>query len=305
MGPPGAEVSGRGGFDSTQVRAVGILPALHKRRIGAAVSRLVEWLGGRGLIALLPSEQATALSAGDRSLTAEEMADRADLLIAMGGDGTFLAAARLGAPRGKPIVGVNFGGFGFLAAVPGARMIEGLEEIMAGRAGVSERMLLEARVVRGGEEVARVLALNDVVVGRGPFSRLFRLRTSISGEPVSEFPADGMIVSTSTGSTGYSLSAGGPVVDPEVSVMVLTPICAHALTARTLIVPAEREVEISLPDPRGEEVNLTADGQEGFALRAGDRVRIRQAGCAARVLLPEAASFYGRLRGKLGWGAQR
>jgi NAD+ kinase len=235
-----------------------------------------------------------------------ELVEDSDLLLAMGGDGTFLATARLGAPHGKPIIGINLGGFGFLASIPsGDAMLEVLGEVMAGRVRVQERMMLQARVFRKEEDAGSFLALNDVVVGKGAFSRLFRLRTSISGEPVSHFPADGIIVSTPTGSTGYSLSAGGPVVDPEVKVILVTPICAHALSARTLVVPAERVVEIALPDPRGEEVNLTADGQEGCALGTGDCIEVREAPFSARLVTLQDTSFYRKLRGKLGWGSHR
>jgi NAD+ kinase len=293
-------------FDPKQVHRVGIIGALHKRRIGSAVEQVVGWLQGRGLHALLSQEQAGELSLPDLGVELSELVQSSDLLLAMGGDGTFLATARLGAPHGKPIIGVNLGGFGFLASIPsGDAMLKSLEEVMSGRLRVQERMMLQARVLRKDEEAGSFLALNDVVVGKGAFSRLFRLRTDISGEPVSHFPADGIIVSTPTGSTGYSLSAGGPVVDPEVRVILVTPICAHALSARTLVVPPERVVEIALPDPRSEEVNLTADGQEGCALGAGNRIEVRQAPFSARLVMLPDTSFYRKLRGKLGWGAHR
>jgi NAD+ kinase len=298
--------SGGASFDPSSVRRVGIIAALHKRRIASAVRDVVQWLRKKGIRALLPEEQASTLSLLELRADPDTLADEADLLLAMGGDGTFLAAARIAAPRSKPILGINLGGFGFLAAIPaGAAMLDGLAQVMAGSFLVQERMMLEARVLRRGEPAGSFLALNDIVVGKGAFSRLFRLRTSISGEPISEFPADGMIVSTPTGSTGYSLSAGGPVVDPQVRVIILTPICAHTLSARTLVVPAERVIHIAIPERRSEEVNLTADGQEGFSLRAGDRVEVRQAPFFARVLTLADQTFYTKLRGKLGWGSHR
>lgn len=306
MAPPSSATASRGTFDPKSVRCVGIIAAMHKRRISAAVKEVVAWLKGRQIRALLPADQSARLSLPELSVGIEELAERADLLLSMGGDGTLLATARFAAPLGKPILGINLGGFGFLAAIPsGSAMIEHLAGAMDGGLRVQERMMLEARVVRGEDEVASYLALNDVVVGKGAFSRLFRLKTNISGEPISDFPADGMIVSTPTGSTGYSLSAGGPVVDPGVRVIILTPICAHTLSARTLVVPAERVIEIALPDLRGEEVNLTADGQEGFALQAGDRVEVRQAPFSARLLSVRETTFYTKLRGKLGWGSYR
>lgn len=296
----------RGEFDPASAACVGIVAAMHKRRVAAAVAEVVDWLQGRGVRAILQREQAEALSLPELGVEAADLGERADLLLSMGGDGTFLAAARMAAPLGKPILGINLGGFGFLAVVPaGAAMVETLAEMMSSPLEVKERMMLQAAVRRREDEVERFTALNDIVVGKGAFSRLFRMRTSISGVPISSFPADGMIVSTATGSTGYSLSAGGPVVDPAVRVIILTPICAHALSARTLVVPADRVIEMALPDLRGEEVKLTADGQEGFTLRAGDRVEVKEAPFSARLLAPKDASFYTRLRSKLGWGSHR
>lgn len=293
-------------FDPTAVKCVGIIAALHKRRIAAAVAEVVTWLERRDVRALLPAQQAEDLSLPELGVEMEELGEHTDLLLSMGGDGTFLATARLAAPLGKPILGINLGGFGFLASLPsGAEMLSSLGEAMGSPLEVQQRMMLRATVQRGEEEIGSFLALNDIVVGKGAFSRLFRMRTSISGVPISHFPADGMIVATATGSTGYSLSAGGPVVDPAVRVIILTPICAHALSARTLVVPADRVIEMALPDLRGEEVNLTADGQEGFALRAGDRIEVREAPFSARLLAPRDAGFYTRLRGKLGWGRHR
>jgi NAD+ kinase len=298
--------SERGAFDPGAIGCVGIIAALHKRRIGAAVRDVVAWFGKRDVRCLLREDSAASLSLPDLGVDLEGLAAEADLMLAMGGDGTFLATARVAAPRRKPILGVNLGGFGFLAAIPsGAAMIESLEQAMAGRARVQERMMIRAEVLRRGQQIGSFVALNDIVVGKGAFSRLFRLKTSVSGEPLSDFPADGMIVATPTGSTGYSLSAGGPVIDPGVRVIILTPICAHTLSARTLVVPGDRVIEMALPDPRGEEVNLTADGQEGMALQAGDRVEVRQAAFSARLVTLEDTTFYTKLRGKLGWGSHR
>ena len=165
--------------------------------------------------------------------------------------------------------------------------------------------MLQAVVQRNGAETATFLALNDIVVGKGAFSRLFRMRTSISGERVSYFPADGLIIATPTGSTGYSLSAGGPIVAPDVRVIILTPICPHALSARTLVVPPDRVIEMKIPNLHGAEVNLTADGQEGFVLHSDDVVIVREAPFSARVVILDDASFYARLRTKLGWGSHR
>jgi len=298
-------VSAQASFSPESIRCVGVLGARHKRGIARAVREVTEWFQGRGIRVILSAEEAGSFSLPALAADLKQMAESADLLLSMGGDGTLLKTARLGAPRGKPVLGINLGGFGFLAAIPRPRMLDSLAEVMAGRFRLQTRMMLAASVVRDSQQVASLLALNDMVVGKGAFSRLFRLKTRISGEPISDFPADGIIVSTATGSTGYSLSAGGPVVDPEVRVLIVTPICAHALSARTLVVPAAQVIEMALPDLRGEEVVLTADGQEGFSLRAGDRVEVREAPFSAKLLTLADASFYAKLRSKLGWGGQR
>lgn len=306
MPPSKSPDADRALFDPTAVRCVGIVPALHKRRIAAAAKEVVNWLHRRGITAIFPEEHARALSAAELATHPDRFADQADLLLAMGGDGTFLSAARIAAPKRKPVLGVNLGGFGFLAAIPsGAKMLESLNDVMEGRFHMQRRMMLRARVTCDGQEKASFLALNDIVVGKGAFSRLFRLKTSISGEPISDLPADGIIVATPTGSTGYSLSAGGPVIDPEIRLIIVTPICAHTLSARTLVVPAYRTVEIALPDSRTEEVNLTADGQEGYRLNAGDLVQVREAPFPAHLVALKDASFYAKLASKLGWGSHR
>jgi NAD+ kinase len=294
-----------GAFDPGAIRCVGLLAAPHKHRIGHALRTAAEWFAARGIRVRLSAEQAVRFGLPEAAVERPRLAEECDLLISMGGDGTLLSAARLAAPRGKPVLGVNFGGFGFLAAIPQNEMLARLAEVLGGRFRMSERMMIEARVQRDKETVGAYIALNDIVVGKGAISRLFRLTTAISGEPISEFPADGMIVSTPTGSTGYALSAGGPVVDPEVRLLLITPICAHTLSARSVVVPASRTVEISLTRRRGEDIYLTADGQEGMSLLRDDRVQVREAPFCARLIGLEGDTFYAKLRAKLGWGGQR
>jgi NAD+ kinase len=296
----------RGQLDPSTIQCVGIIPAMHKRRIASAVRDVVTWLSGRNIRALVPTQQAEALGLPDTASDLDKLAECADLVLSMGGDGTFLSTARIAAPRGKPLVGINLGGFGFLASLPsGVHMLPALSAALGEKLVIQNRMMLRAAVTRGGGDVASFLALNDVVVGKGAFSRLFRMRTSVSGDPVSHFPADGMIVATPTGSTGYSLSAGGPIIDPDVRVIILTPICPHTLSARTLVVPAGRVIEMKIPDLRGAEINLTADGQEGFVLHSDDVVVVREAPFSARVVVSKDSSFYTRLHTKLGWGSHR
>ncbi|MFB3881352.1 MAG: NAD(+)/NADH kinase [Armatimonadota bacterium] len=282
------------------------MPAMHKRRVAAAVHEIVAWLERRSIAAVLPQEQAEVLSLAKLGRPLPELGSCSDLVLSMGGDGTLLAAARVAAPLGKPLLGVNLGGFGFLASVPsGPDMIGAIERVFAARARLQPRMMIEAVVRRNsGRRAASFYALNDIVVGKGAFARLFRLRTSICGESLSDLAADGIIVATPTGSTAYSLAAGGPVVDPELRAMILTPICPQKLSQRPLVVPATRVIEI-VPDPGGEHVTLTADGQQDMSLQAGDVIEVREAPFSAQFVELAGASFHSRLRDKFEWGSHR
>lgn len=287
-------------------RCVGIVAAMHKRGIAAAVHDVITWLEARGHTVILTEEQAAHLELAGQGRPAVDFAREADLVLSLGGDGTLLSTARLAAPEGTPLLGINLGGFGFLATLPaGAEMLDGLARVFAQPVIVQPRMMLRATLVRQQKEVISFLALNDIVVGKGAFSRLFRLRTRIDNELVSVFPADGMIVATPTGSTGYSLSAGGPVLDPTMRAIIITPICPHALTARPLIVPPTCTLEMTMPELLEEMVTLTADGQQEHPLAANDVVQVREAAYSARFVVPPDSSFYARLRGKLGWGSAR
>jgi NAD+ kinase len=292
-------------FDPRAVRRVGILAVPQRDRVQEALHQVTAWFAARGVAVMLPRDQAAEMGLPERGVERAVLGAEADLLLSLGGDGTLLNTARLAAPLGKPVLGVNLGGFGFLAAIPQEGMLDHLAEVMEGNLILQSRMMLQAKVRKGDAVVAAFSALNDVVVARGAFSRLFRLKTRISGEPVSDFPADGLIVATPTGSTGYALSAGGPVVDPELRALIVTPICAHTLSARTLVLPADRAVAVDLPESEAEEVHLTADGQEGMSLRRVDSVEITEAPYSARLIMLPGETFYAKLRDKLGWGGQR
>lgn len=292
-------------FDPRAVRRVGVMLAPHKSQVVETVCALISWFDARGIQVLLRRDQAAELGYVERGRAPAEMAEEADLLLALGGDGTLLHTARLGAPLGTPILGVNVGGFGFLAALPQEGLFPGLEEVLAGRFRLQSRMMLHTQVHVDGAPAARFVSLNDVVVAKGAISRLLRISTHISGEAVSDLPADGVIVATPTGSTGYSLSAGGPVVDPELRAFIITPICPHTLSARTLLVPAHRRIRITVLGPGSEEVHLTADGQESMSLRGVDWVEITEASFSACLIVLADDSFYARLRDKLGWGGPR
>jgi NAD+ kinase len=230
----------------------------------------------------------------------EDVAGRAGLLVVFGGDGTILRAARLAAGRGVPILGVNMGGFGFLAEVSTTDFADALPSLLAGRYHLDERMMLQADVERH-DAAQSLLALNDMVVTKSGIARVLRLRVSVNGEHLASYPADGVIVATPTGSTAYSLSAGGPILDPRVQALVITPICPHTFNSRAVVVAGDDvvTVEVASPDP---EATLTVDGRVGVTLTAVRRVIVRRATQRTRFIRLGDTRFYGILRTKLAWG---
>jgi len=267
-----------------------------------AVARLLE----RGQ-AVVVNEGAAALL-GHRDLGAPEHAlgARADVFVVFGGDGTILAAAREAAPRGIPILGVNLGAFGFLAEVTDLEVNDALDRLLAGDYHLDERMMLRAELRREDRPLREFLALNDIVVTKSGYARLLRVRTYVNDDHLATHRADGLIVATPTGSTAYSLSAGGPIVHPSVRAMVVTPICAHTLNARAVVVSADDVIALRL-DPVGAPpppAILTVDGQEGFPLAADDEVRVGRSPHVARLIRFGREGFYTVLRSKLWWGAR-
>lgn len=232
--------------------------------------------------------------------------DAVDLLLTLGGDGTLLRGARHVAPYGTPVLGVNLGYLGFLTSVPPAELRPALERIRAGEYWLDRRFTLEASVTRDGSTGPAYLALNDAVLHKGGFARVVRLAVYMGGEQeaIGSYSADGIIVSTPTGSTAYSLSAGGPIIVPTVDCIIATPICPHTLAVRPLVVPAATEITIEVLDP-SEEIILTVDGQEGATLQPRDRVVVRRGDAEVPLVRFAGQSFFSTLRRKLHWGIGR
>jgi NAD+ kinase len=229
-----------------------------------------------------------------------ELPAQVDLLLVLGGDGTLLSMARLVADLNVPILGVNLGGLGFLTALTVDELFPALEALLAGELLVEERMMLAARVTRQGERLSEYVALNDVVITKSAMSRIINLDVSVQGQFATAYRADGLIVSTPTGSTAYCLSAGGPIVFPTMDAIVLTPICSHTLTNRPIVLPGGQPIDVTLQSDQ--DVMLTMDGQVGFHLKRGDRVEIRQAAARIRLLRFPQKHFFSVLRTKLKWG---
>ncbi len=259
------------------------------------------YLRGRGLAVRLQTRVADALGRTDRGLPDDGVADSEAVLV-LGGDGTILATARLCAPKGTPMLPVHVGRFGFLTAVAPDALNAALDSLLEGRFASEERMMLWCETRRFGALQDSGLALNEVVVANGPLSRVLHLRMSVDGKYVTTYAADGLIVATPTGSTAYSLSAGGPLVHPRLQTLLVTPICPHTLTARALLVPPESEVTVAVERDPQDTVRVTIDGQLGFPLQADDQLHVRRAPHPARFLSVGGADFYDKLQSKLRWG---
>jgi NAD+ kinase len=257
-------------------------------------------LEGRGARVRVNHPGAAAVGRKDLGSPDVGLVEDSDLLVVLGGDGTILHAARLAAGR-VPILGVNMGGFGFLAEVQLGDLPVAIQDVLAGGRVIDERAMLAAEITGASGVRQRCLALNDVVVTKTGVARLVHVATWVNEEHLSTYPADGVIVATPTGSTAYSLSAGGPIVHPQVDVLIVTPICPHTLTARPVVVSGSATVTIE-PMGAADDVRVSVDGQESFALRAGERVNVRQAEARTRLVRLRAPSFYSILRTKLAWG---
>jgi NAD+ kinase len=229
-----------------------------------------------------------------------ELPGQVDLLIILGGDGTLLSMARAVGDLGVPLLGVNLGGLGFLTATTLDEMFPALEAYLAGHMAIEERMLLAARIVRNGQPLGEYAALNDIVITKSAMSRIIDLSVSVEGRYATAYRADGLIISTPTGSTAYSLSAGGPILFPTMDAVVLTPICSHTLTNRPIVVPGTDRIEVTLL--ADQEVMATMDGQVGVGLREGDTVEIRKASSRIRLVRFPQKDFFSVLRTKLKWG---
>jgi NAD+ kinase len=283
------------------VRRVGIVAKPDALRAPEVVTRLVEWLTARGIEVTLEKETAGIVPAVRAAAAPkEELPGLADLLIVLGGDGTLLSMARAVGDLGVPIMGVNLGGLGFLTATTLDEMLPSLHAVLEGRMVVEERLMLVARVIRNGAALFEHMALNDIVITKSAMSRIINLAVSVEGEYATAYRADGLIISTPTGSTAYSLSAGGPIVFPSVDAIVLTPICSHTLTNRPIVLPASHRIEVTVQSDQ--EIMLTVDGQVGVGLREHDVVEVVKAAAHIRLVRFLQKDFFSVLRTKLKWG---
>lgn len=284
------------------IKNIAIFAKVHDPRCQGVASELITWLERKNHIHLIEEHLARHLGRCD-GITREEILEQAELVVVLGGDGTLLSVARLFYGKEIPILGVNLGSLGFLAEVTLDELYPELERCLEGTHQISRRMMLEVRVLREGKQIEKCHILNEIVINRvGVLARIVNLKTEIDHHTLTNFKADGLIVSTPTGSTGYSMSAGGPVVHPRVSCIVITPICPHTLTNRPIVVTAESIISITVSSAVDDKVCLTLDGQVGFELLEGDSVEVRKGATCTNLAVPKNRDYFEVLRTKLKWG---
>ena len=288
------------------IKRIGVVVKPHQPDALQTLCRLTEWLSQRDIklvggpeIERERIEHQTGCAI--ESVKEEALAKTVDLMLVLGGDGTMIATARMLGDIEVPVMGVNYGGLGYLAEFPLEELFSALEAILAGDYKVQERLMLTVELRRGEESITKNRVLNDVVVNKSALARIIEIETYLNNQFLNRFRADGLIVSTPTGSTAYNLSAGGPIIFPSMNAVVITPICPFTLSNRPIVVPDDSVIEVRLMT-KNEEVALTLDGQVGFPLQAGDRALIRKSNATFNLVQPANRNYFDVLRDKLKWG---
>lgn len=291
------KVTGR----SRRVSAVAIVAKRSQASARSAARRFARWLEARDVRVSFDPDTARALGRARDGRALGGSGRPPDMYLVLGGDGTLLMVARATAAAPRPILGVNLGGLGFLTETPLEDAARVLEDVLAGRYALDRRMALEVQLVRGRRTVVRQTILNDVVITKSALARIIDLGLTIDRQFVTGYRADGLIVATPTGSTAYALSAGGPIIHPNMAAVLIAPICPHTLSLRPLVLPDRSRVEITLRSADSE-VYLTLDGQVGHPLRATDRVRVRRSRLPVLMVRTRRDAYFQILRHKLHWG---
>lgn len=277
---------------------VGLFPNTKKQGINSVLNRIVQYFEERDVTVVLPEDAALELQCTNLAGKLDCIKSDITFGITLGGDGTLLNTAREIAPFGIPVCGINMGNLGFLTEIELPDLSSALDRLIKGDYYIEERLMLDAIVIRNGNPIYISPALNDVVVAKGGFSRMIKLKLFIDEELTAEYPADGLIIATSTGSTGYSLSSGGPIINPQLKVIVITPICPHTLQSRPLVISEEEEIKVKMQATH-DDIVLTVDGQTVYNLLPDDVVVVRRSPFRARFIKFTGKSYYETLRTKL------
>ncbi|PKL51683.1 MAG: NAD(+) kinase [Nitrospira bacterium HGW-Nitrospira-1] len=281
------------------MKKIGIICKPGRKEPQEILKELLPLLRQKGCETFVDADTAAALNINGFSW--DEIASLVDLVLVLGGDGTMLKVSRLVAEKGVPILGINLGSLGFITEVNRDEVFSAVDKMLNDGFEIEERLMLSAAIHRNGKKIAEYTVLNDVVINKGALARIIDLETNINNIYVTTFKADGLIISTPTGSTAHSLSAGGPILYPTLESIVLTPICSHTLTNRPIVLPDNSKIEISIKSPGGD-VFLTLDGQVGFSLGMDDVIEINKAKYKTKLLIPVERDYFKILRTKLKWG---
>ncbi len=279
-------------------KGIGVVPNWQKENIHKVIEEIKLFFNKYAIPVYVVPEKEPLLHLSSPVREFQEWPQKVDLVIVLGGDGTFLRAARELAYTDLPILGINLGQKGFLAEIEVDKLTFSLQKLINNDYVLEERMMLHTQVLREGKHFASSISLNDVIISRGPFSRIIKLDTYINDDFMESFPGDGVIIASPTGSTGYSLSAGGPVVNPALKLLLITPICPHLLYQRSVVVNQD-DVATVVVATQNADVFLTLDGQEGFALNYGDCIKVKRADCVTKVIVFPESNFYKLLHDKL------
>lgn len=283
------------------IRSAGIICKPVRDLVASVVPPLIRWLHERKISVFIDEEtHGCCLDLGEKVVARDALGARIDLMIVFGGDGTLLSAARALGGHNVPILAVNLGGLGFLTSVTLDELYPLMEQVLTGEYRTSNRMMLDAEIRRKGTSEVQC-ALNDAVANKGEKARMLDFDVHVDGHHVGRYRADGIIVATPTGSTAYSLAAGGPIVDPSLDAFIITPICPHMLTNRPLVIPGSARIELDFT-AASEPVYVTLDGQISLELEPTDRVQITKSEKRVALVRPPSKSYFQILRSKLRWG---
>lgn len=280
------------------LKGIGIVPNWQKTKAQDVIHRLKSFFAKHNIPIFILPEKLPLLKLPSPIEEFKSWPEKVELVIVVGGDGTFLRVAREMAFTDLPLLGINLGHKGFLSEIEVGNLETFLNKILVGNYSFGKRIMLQTEVFRGDEAVFSSISLNDAIISRGPFSRIIKLDTFINNDFLESYPGDGVIISTPTGSTGYSLSAGGPVVNPALNIILVTPICPHLLYKRSVIVNSDDVISIIVATSSAD-IYLTMDGQEGFPLHYKDKIIVKKASCVTKVLTFQKSNFYKLLHDKL------
>ena len=291
---------------TSSIKRIGLVLKPHQPDALRTLCELAAWIAGRDITLVggpeIEREQIKHQTGCTvQEVSRDQLAHDVDLILVLGGDGTMIATARLMGDREVPVLGVNFGGLGYLAEFRIEELYNALESILSGNYRLDKRVMLDVELLRGDQPITKNRVLNDVVINKSALARIIEIETHLNTQFVNSFRADGLIVSTPTGSTAYNLSAGGPVIYPSMNAVVITPICPFTLSNRPIVVPDDAVIELCLKTQQ-EEVALTLDGQVGFPLNVEDRVVIRKSATTFNLVQPMNRNYFDVLRDKLRWG---